>query len=41
VNADGSYAEEARDAATGRPIQATLHGPWSRDRAHMILDGLP
>jgi hypothetical protein len=45
LNADGSYAEEARDAVTGRPIQATLHGPWSRDGAlaHMILrhDRLP
>jgi hypothetical protein len=43
VNADGSYAEDGRDAATGRPIQSTLHGHWSRDGAHMILrqDGLP
>ena len=43
VNPDGSYAEDGRDAATGRPIQSTLHGHWSRDGAHMILrqDGLP
>jgi hypothetical protein len=43
VNADGSYAEDGRDAATGRPIQSTLHGHWSRDGARMILrqDGLP
>jgi hypothetical protein len=42
-NADGSYAEDGRDAATGRPIQPTLQGHWSRDGAHMILrqDGLP
>jgi hypothetical protein len=42
-NADGSYAEDGRDAATGRPIQSTLHGHWSRDGARMILrqDGLP
>ena len=42
-NADGSYAEDGRDAVTGRPIQSTLQGHWSRDGAHMILrqDGLP
>jgi hypothetical protein len=41
--ADGSYAEDGRDAATGRPIQSTLHGHWRRDGAQMILrqDGLP
>jgi hypothetical protein len=43
LNADGSYFEDGRDAATGRPVQSTLHGHWSRDGAHMILrqDGLP
>jgi hypothetical protein len=42
LNADGSYAEDGRDAATGRPVQSTLHGHWSRDGARMILrqDGL-
>jgi hypothetical protein len=43
LNADGSYAEDGRDAATGRPIQSTLHGRWSSDGAQLILrqDGLP
>jgi hypothetical protein len=43
LNADGTYLENGRDAATGRPIQSTLHGHWSRDGAQMILrqDGLP
>jgi hypothetical protein len=42
-SADGSYAEDGRDALTGRPIQSTLHGHWSREGAHMILrqDDLP
>src|SRR5262245_16306341 len=43
LNADGSYLEDGRDAATGRPIQSTLHGRWSSDGAQMILrqDNLP
>jgi hypothetical protein len=43
LNADGSYAEDGRDAATGKPIQSTLQGHWSRNGARMILrqDGLP
>jgi hypothetical protein len=43
LNADGGYFEDGRDAATGKPIQSTLHGRWSSDGAQMILrqDGLP
>ena len=40
---DGRYREDGRDASTGRPIQPTLSGRWSREGARMILrqDDLP
>jgi hypothetical protein len=43
VNADGTYREDGRDAATGAAIQATLSGRWSVDGPRMILrqQGLP
>ncbi|MCA6105744.1 hypothetical protein [Bradyrhizobium cenepequi] len=37
MSPDGSYREDGRDAASGRPIQATLSGHWRRDGARMIL----
>lgn len=42
-NTDGTYLEDGRDTATGKPVQSTLHGHWSRKGAQMILrqDGLP
>jgi hypothetical protein len=43
MSPDGSYREDGRDAASGRPIQATLSGHWRLDGARMILrqDGYP
>ncbi|MCA1452964.1 hypothetical protein I6F35_06975 [Bradyrhizobium sp. BRP22] len=43
MSLDGSYREDGRDAASGRPIQATLSGRWSLDGARMILrqEGYP
>ncbi|RZN27717.1 hypothetical protein [Bradyrhizobium sp. Leo121] len=43
MSPDGSYREDGRDAASGRPIQATLSGHWRRDGAHMVLrqEGYP
>jgi hypothetical protein len=40
---DGLYREDGRDALTGKPIQPTLSGRWSREGPHMELwqDGLP
>jgi hypothetical protein len=35
--ADGSYREDGREAATGRPIQSTLSGRWQRNGARMLL----
>jgi hypothetical protein len=37
LRADGTYLEDGRDASTGRPIQRTLSGRWSREGARMIL----
>jgi hypothetical protein len=37
MKGDGSYREDGRDAARGRPIQPTLSGRWNRDRARMVL----
>ena len=34
---DGSYCEDGRDEANGKPIQPTLNGRWSRDEARMLL----
>ena len=34
---DGSYREDGRDAATSKPIQATLSGRWRRDGGRMVL----
>jgi hypothetical protein len=40
---DGVYREDGRDDLTGKPIQPTLSGHWSREGAHMELrqDSLP
>ena len=40
---DGSYREDGRDSHTGRPIQTTLSGRWSREGSRMTLrqDGVP
>jgi hypothetical protein len=40
---DGRYREDGRDGLTGKPIQATLSGRWSREGPHMELrqDSLP
>jgi hypothetical protein len=40
---NGSYREDGRDATTGRPIQRTLSGRWSREGSRMVLrqDDLP
>jgi len=37
MSGDGSYREDGRDAARGKPIQPTLSGHWSREGAHMML----
>ena len=37
VKPDGTYGEDGRDAATGRPIQKTLSGRWTVDGARMVL----
>ncbi len=37
MKGDGSYREDGRDAAKGKPIQPTLSGRWSREGAHMVL----
>jgi hypothetical protein len=34
---DGTYAEDGRDAATGKPIQQTLSGRWNVEDKRMIL----
>jgi hypothetical protein len=34
---DGSYREDGRDGASGKPIQPTLSGRWSRDGSRMLL----
>jgi hypothetical protein len=43
MSPDGSYREDGRDGARGRPIQATLSGHWSLDGARMTLrqEGYP
>jgi hypothetical protein len=40
---DGAYEEDGRDAVTGKPIQTTLSGRWTVERARMILrqDDIP
>jgi hypothetical protein len=37
MRGDGSYREDGRDAARGKPIQPTLSGRWSREGPHMTL----
>jgi hypothetical protein len=37
IAADGSYDEDGRESATGRPIQPTLHGRWSVEGERLIL----
>src|SRR5262245_53308445 len=37
IAADGSYDEDGRESATGRPIQPTLHGSWSTEDDRLIL----
>jgi hypothetical protein len=37
MKSDGSYREDGRDAATGKPIQPTLSGKWNREGPHMVL----
>jgi hypothetical protein len=37
VAADGSYDEDGRDSATGRPIQPTFHGRWTLEGERLIL----
>ena len=37
IAADGSYAEDGRDSATGRPIQPTFHGRWTLEGERLIL----
>jgi hypothetical protein len=37
LKSDGTYAEDGRDAATGKPIQQTLSGRWTVEGARMIL----
>jgi hypothetical protein len=34
---DGTYAEDGRDTATGKPIQETLSGRWTVEGTRMIL----
>src|SRR5215472_8263877 len=34
---DGTYDEEGREAASGRPIQPTLTGHWTLEGSHMVL----
>lgn len=43
MSPDGGYREDGRDAASGKPIQATLSGHWNLDGARMILrqEGYP
>ena len=43
MSPDGSYREDGRDGASGRPIQATLSGHRSLDGARMMLrqEGYP
>jgi hypothetical protein len=37
IKGDGSYREDGRDAARGKPIQPTLSGHWNREGPHMVL----
>jgi hypothetical protein len=37
MKGDGSYREDGRDAARGKPIQPTLSGRWTREGPHMVL----
>lgn len=37
MKGDGSYREDGRDAARGKPIQPTLSGHWNREGPHMVL----
>jgi hypothetical protein len=37
MKGDGSYREDGRAAANGRPIQPTLSGRWNREGARMVL----
>ena len=37
MKGDGSYREDGRDAARGKPIQPTLSGHWNREGPHMML----
>jgi hypothetical protein len=37
IKGDGSYREDGRDAARGKPIQPTLSGYWNREGPHMVL----
>ena len=43
MKGDGSYREDGRSATTGKPIQPTLSGRWTREGPHMVLrqDGQP
>jgi hypothetical protein len=34
---DGTYREDGREEASGKPVQPTLSGRWSRDEARMLL----
>lgn len=34
---DGTYEEEGREVARGRPIQPTLTGRWTLEGSHMVL----
>jgi hypothetical protein len=43
MKGDGSYREDGHDATSGRPIQSTLSGRWTREGPHMVLrqDDMP
>jgi hypothetical protein len=40
---DGTYEEEGREVASGRPIQPALTGRWTLEGSHMVLrqTGIP
>lgn len=37
MKGDGTYREDGRDAATGKPIQSTLSGRWNSEGPRMVL----
>src|SRR6201994_4610066 len=37
MKGDGSYREDGRNAASGKTIQPTLAGRWTREGPHMML----